>query len=123
MQILPLRSGNSTGSSSTQNRSKRSTGGGYGAGGLVALPVNRSLDINRSQRRVRSREGRHPSGKHGEYWRTNGTHKGQEKNGTNSVPVLHNSVDESASGMAAVAAARLVDAGQHSSSEEDGFDE
>ena len=85
--------------------------------------MNRSLDINRSQRRVRSREGRHPGGKHGEYWRTNGTHKGQEKNGTNSVPVLHNSVDESTSGMAAVAAARLVDAGQHSSSEEDDFDE
>merc|ERR1712216_346032 len=62
-------SGSSTGS-------KRSTGGGYGAGGLVALPVNRSVrDINRSQRRVRSREGRVPGGKHGEYWRS--TSKGK----------------------------------------------
>ena len=38
-------------------------GGGHGAGGLVALPMNRS------QRRIRSREGGlRPGGHHGEFW-------------------------------------------------------
>ena len=94
---------------------QHSVGGGYGAGGLVALPVNRSSDINRSQRRVRSRAGSPPGGKHGEYWKTTDTPKKQA-----------HSVAGSGSGMAAVAAAQHphtgLDTAQDSSSEEDDFD-
>lgn len=116
-------SGSSTGSSTR----KRSTGGGYGAGGLVALPVNRSTDINRSQRRVRSREGRPPGGKHGEYWRTNDIHEQQtQQQARGQVATSDSNTGKTGSGMAALAEARqqhrVCQTGQQSSSEEDDFD-
>lgn len=112
-----------SGSSVDSCTRKRSTGGGYGAGGLVALPVNRSTDINRSQRRVRSREGRPSGGKHGEYWKTDNNHKpqGQGEKYANSVPSSRSSGDRSGSGMASVATAqeRLRMATQESSSDDE----
>ena len=117
-------SGSSTGS-------KRSTGGGYGAGGLVALPVNlvnRSVrDINRSQRRVRSREGRVPGGKHGEYWRSSSTGKPPAAAAAAAAATATTGAGDGTSGnaaglgMAAIAAASAA-AAASSSSEEDDYD-
>ena len=121
-------SGASTRSRPGSGSSGRSgNGGGYGAGGLVALPTNRS------QKRVKSREGLSPGGKHGEYW-------GKDKpparktrpaladvNTTrtrtrDSRSLSASSVELGLAGMAAAKQNAAAEFGEISSSEEDVFD-